>query len=205
MARSDVTCEGENFYCYSLAAAGDGDYRDMDSFEPVDRGGASLARYLQIMSLADEDRGTMRTYLVRDRGTGELAGYFSLKAGMVSLGESDTGDRTEFDTLPGIELANFAVNGRYRSAHPASRGCGRVIFRELVTEVASRAAGIVGACLLYIYSLPMKRVIENYGSYGFVRLPREDEELLHARLKPRYDMGCVFMYMPMPEPERLNA
>jgi hypothetical protein len=39
-----------------------------------------------------------------------------------------------------------------------------------------------------------ERVMANYEGYGFRRLRPEAEQSLHARLKPRYDQQCVFMY-----------
>lgn len=195
MGRSDSVCESEQFYCYSLSQSTDRDTRDIESFQPIDEGGIGLVRYLQRMAFADERNGDMRTYLVRDKETEELVGYFSLKAGLVSIDESDSVGRGSFDTMPAVELANYAINGNYRDAHPSSRGCGKVIFRELILTVARMAAGYIGIHLLYIYSLPIRQVMENYAGYGFVRLPEEDEALLHSRLKPRYDAQCVFMYM----------
>ena len=46
-----------------------------------------MERYLKEEALADEADGLMRTYLVRHGVTGELVGYFSLKAGLVALNE----------------------------------------------------------------------------------------------------------------------
>lgn len=132
MVRSDTVCEGTQYYCYHLSCADEVDKRDIVSFEPVKRDGSGLAMYLQTMAISEEAEGTMRTYLVRDCVTDELAGYFSLKAGLVSLDESSDGERTQFDTVPGIELANFAFNGAYRRAHPTSKGGGMLVFFELV-------------------------------------------------------------------------
>ena len=197
MARSDVVCEGAEYYCSHLSNANEDDERDIMLFESVDTSGSGLTTYLQTLAFAEESAGTMRTYLVRDNDTDELAGYFSLKAGLVSMDETTEGDRQRFNTVPGIELANFAFNGAYRREHPTSRGGGASIFNELILPIVRRVAEDVGVYLLYIYSLPYERLMANYASYGFIRLPREDEELLHARLKPRYDDQCVFMYMPI--------
>ena len=195
MARSDAICEGRDFYCYPLDGATEEDERDVMAFRPVDPRGAGLAAYLQRRAFPDEAAGEMRTYLVRDRFTGELAGYFSLKAGLVTHGEAIEGGRAEFDASPGVELANFAVNGAYRDAHPLSKGIGEIIYRELVLDIVRRTARLVGVSVVYLFSLPDERVIANYERYGFERLDAGDEALLHARLKPRYDAQCVFMRM----------
>lgn len=195
MGRSDLTLSGDEYYCYPLSHADDQDETDILSFEPVSSGGAGLVGYLRELAPIDEERGTMRTYLVRDRVTDELAGFFSLKAGLVSTDETTDDVQHGFDTVPGIELANYAVNGKYRSLHPGSKGCGALIFRDLVLPLVRSAADIVGVYLLYIYSLPFAGLMRNYASYGFSRLPEDAERLLHARLKPRYDKQCIFMYM----------
>lgn len=189
------TATSEFYYCYPLASMDGRDKLDIRTFEPVDHRGDGLVRYLQRYALADEQVGAMRTYLVRDNLTNELVGYFSLKAGLVSLNEERDGERVEFDTAPGVELANFAMNGRFRELHPEAKGCGGIIFRRLVLPIVERAADIVGISTLYIFSLPEERVVSNYESYGFQRLDPADEDALHARLKPRYDEQCVFMYM----------
>lgn len=80
----------------------------------------------------------MRTYLVRDNETEECVGYFALNAGLISLNETEilmsdmeTGKNhyeREFDTLPGVGLAYFAVNSNYINRYPYQKGVGHVIF-----------------------------------------------------------------------------
>ena len=82
--------------------------------------GQGLSTYLKRFACEDETNREMKTYLVRFSATGECVGYFSLKAGLVSVNETEveitdeeTGEKrmeSEFDTVPGVELANFAVN-----------------------------------------------------------------------------------------------
>ena len=100
----------------------------------------------------------------------------------------------EFDTVPGIELANFAVNGTFVKNHNTVKGCGLTIYRELVREVVRRAAEIVGVAIVYLFALPDPKVIANYERYGFRRLSLDREDMIHSRLKPRYDQKCIFMY-----------
>ncbi len=195
MGHSSSFCESTQFYCYSLDNATEADEHDIMAFSPLDPKGAGLVTYLQRLAFPDEDAGLMRTYLVRDKDTDELVGYFSLKAGLMTQEESGEDGIVELDTLPGVELANFAVNRTYRDSHPITKGCGRSIFQKLVLECVRRAAAIVGVSVVYLFSLPDQKVIENYQSYGFSRLESSDEDRIHARLKPRYDAQCVFMYM----------
>ena len=46
----------------------------------------------------------MRTHLARDNFTDELVGYFTLKAGLVSVNEERDGENVEFDTVRGLSL-----------------------------------------------------------------------------------------------------
>ena len=49
----------------------------------------------------------------------------------------------------------------------------------------------------YLFALSDDKVTGTYEGYGFERLPQEEEELLHQRLKPRYDEQCIFMFMAL--------
>ena len=195
MGRSNILCEGENVYCHPLATATEADVRDVMSFEPLTPKGHGLASYLRYLAFPDEEAGEMRTYLVRDKDTDELVGYFSLKAGSMTHGESVEDGRATFDASPGVELANFAMSKAYREEHPQTRGSGETIFRELVLDIVRRTAQLVGVSVVYLFALPDERLIAAYERYGFSRLDPDREALLHARMKPRYDAQCVFMFM----------
>lgn len=80
------------------------DERDVRSFRLADSKGAGLVAYLQRQVLADELCGNMRTHLARDNFTDELVGYFTLKAGLVSVNEERDGDNVELDTVRGLSL-----------------------------------------------------------------------------------------------------
>ena len=109
----------------------------------------------------------MRTYIVRDNRSSEMVGYFSLKAGLISYNERDipvydevtgeevidevTGEkkmRRVFDTLPGAELADFAVNQRYIDNHPDIKGVGLVIYNSFILPVVREASETIGIKIL---------------------------------------------------------
>ena len=156
-----------------------------------------LAVYLKGFAEADEKNGFMRTYIVRDNMTNEFVGYFSLKAGLISINEQKIGNKEYFDTIPGIELANFAINNTYLKNHPGSRGCGYVVYQRLIKPILYEVSERIGVYLFYIFSLPIDSLIKRYGEYGFKRLSMKYEEALHARLKPNYDAGCIFMFQEL--------
>ena len=190
----------QRFYCDHLGAS-EQDKKDILSFtvrHPEVAEG--LRDYIREWAFQDEENGLMRSYLVRDLKTDELVGYFSLKAGMVSINErrivDESGEeRTEFDTVPGIEIANFALNESYCARHTKVSGLGILIFREFIQKLAYRTARMVGVLMLYIFALPYDSLIRRYHEvYRFERLNKESESALHTRMKPAYDESCIFMY-----------
>ena len=139
------------FYCDHLGAT-EKDADDVLSFsvrDPEIAGG--LANYLQNHAFEDEANNAMRTYLVRDYQTDELVGYFSIKSGMVSLNEREIEDeegnvQKTFDTVPGIEIANFAINNSFVLKHSEWKGLGVMIFDSFIRPLASQVASISVRC-----------------------------------------------------------
>lgn len=204
--------QSELFYCNHLGVS-ENDKRDIMDFTIRDEKGAGLLNYIQNYAYPDEEEGTMRTYIVRDNRSSELVGYFSLKAGLISYNERDiivvdeitgkeivdetTGEkkmRRVFDTYPGVELADFAVNQTYIDNHPDLKGVGLVIYNNFILPVVMEAAESIGIKILYIFALPYDELISRYEKYGFSRLAAQYEAELHSRLKPKYDDSCVFMF-----------
>jgi len=197
--------QSELFYCNHLGAV-ESDEIDIMKFR-IDRDeGTGLLDYIQHYAFPEEENGLMRTYIVRDRISSDMVGYFSLKAGLISLNEryvelfdSETGTKKKekvFDTLPGIELANFAVNSEYVDAHRDLKGLGTVIFNQFILPIVRKISENVGVKLLYIFALPYDDLINTYHDrYGFSRLDDPYEDELHKRLKPFYDLLCKFMYL----------
>lgn len=204
--------QSELFYCNHLGVS-DKDEQDIMNFTIRDEKGAGLLKYIQFFAFPEEDEGLMRTYMVRDNRSSELVGYFSLKAGLISYNEHDvpvvdeitgeevvdeeTGEkkmRRVFDTLPGVELADFAVNQTYIDNHPDLKGVGLVIYNKFILPVVREAAETIGIKILYLFALPYEDLIDRYKTYGFSRLEKKLEEELHKRLKPLYDDDCKFMY-----------
>lgn len=152
-----------------------------------------LENYLKYQATTDEKCGNSRTYLVKDILTGELVGYFSLRTGLITIQVKDE----SFDSIPAIELANFAINKCYKDSHPDLSELGFYTFRKFIQPIARCMAKYVGVNSLYIYALPEEKLIEHYGKMGFSRLPREQEQFVQQHVKPKYDEGCVFMYQTL--------
>lgn len=200
MEKSKGILRTELYYIDHLNPHSERDLEAIKDFYISDEKGQGLDDYLKYDSCDDEERREMRTYLVRTVDGDECVGYFSLKAGLVSLNEGeeydeDTGDAVlAFDTLPGVELADFAVNSAFIDKYPAFKGVGLLIFTEFIVPIVNLAAQFVGVKMIYIFALPYDDLIKRYERYGFRRLSFEAEHDLHKRLKPRYDQYCRFMY-----------
>lgn len=149
-----------------------------------------LESYLKNAAMDDERAGFARTYLVKDKQTGELACYFTLRAGLITMQVEEEA----FDSIPAIELSNFAVNDEYRKKHTEARSIGRYSFEKFVLPIVRCMAQYVGVNALYIYALPNDRLIGYYNLMGFSRLPEEQEHFVQMHVKPKYDEGCIFMY-----------
>lgn len=152
-----------------------------------------LESYIKLQAEHDEVCNGSRTYLVKDATTGMLACYFSLRTGLVAVRREDD----LFDTIPGVELANFAVNESYRSSGAKVAKIGGYVFRRFILPIVRNIADLVGAQCLYIYALPEEKLIQHYSSLGFARLPPDMESFVYSHVKPAYDQGCVFMYQEL--------
>lgn len=149
-----------------------------------------LEIYLKKHAIRDERRKESRTYLVTDAVSGELACYFSLRAGLIAIREDDEG----FYTIPAVELSNFASSAIYRASSAKIAKIGAYIFDRFVLPIVRDTAGWIGIRCLYVYALPFEKLIAYYGKLGFSRLPEDAERFVHEHMKPLYDRDCVFMY-----------
>lgn len=169
------------------------DYKKLITSFTVGNDAAGLEAYLKYAAIGDEKTNLARTYLVIDKATGELACYFSLRNGLITI--QIAGD--DFDSLPAIELSNFATNDTYRQKHSELQKLGVHIFDVFILPIARCMSKYIGANSLYIYALPNERLIEHYSTMGFSLLPEEQEKFVQAHVKPKYDAGCRFMYQTL--------
>lgn len=169
------------------------DYKRLIDDFTVSNDAAGLESYLKHAAIGDEKANLARTYLVIDKATGELACYFSLRTGLITI--QVAGD--DFDSLPAVELSNFATNDTYRRKHTDVQSIGRYVFENFIIPIARCMAEYIGVNSLYIYALPNDRLIEHYSTMGFSRLPKDQEQFVQAHVKPKYDMGCTFMYQTL--------
>lgn len=196
--QNNIVLENELFYCEHILASNK-TKNELAKFTVKKKTGDGLVNYLQNYALKDEQSGEMRTYLVRDKDTDEIVGYFSLKSGMVSINERGGFFHREFDCVAGIELANFAVNNSYKESHNDFDGIGKIIFYYFIMPIVKSVSKQIGVRMLFIFSLPYENLMSYYRTLHFERLSVSEEYFVHRRIKPRYDKNCVFMYQPLPE------
>lgn len=176
---------------YSVEHLFDSDENErlVSKFEALN-GAQGLEDYLKIQAASDEKSLIARTYLIKDKATGELAGYFSLRSGLITI----QAYHEEFETIPAIELANFAINGKYRKTHPDTPLLGFLFLKRFILPLADAMSRYIGVSSLYIYALPDEKLIEHYERMGFTRLPKKQEKFVQNHVKPKYDEGCIFMF-----------
>lgn len=156
----------------------------------VGKNATGLEMFLKEVAETEENEKQSRTYLVKDRFTGELVCYFSLRTGLVTLQVEDEA----FDSLSAVELSNFAMNQSYKATHPDVQKGGAYIFKRFILPIADYVSQFIGVSTLYIYALPEEKLISHYKKMGFARLPPEQEKFVQNHVKPKYDDGCIFMY-----------
>ncbi len=164
----------------------------INNFAIRERSGYGLELYLKQTAVFDEENQLNSTYLVKDKKTKEIVGYFSVRTGLFTVETPDF--EGYFDTIPAVELSNFAVNALYRASHPELKQIGEIIFRSFILPTVKHIQNFVAVKALYIYALPEDKLISYYEKLGFTRLEKEEERFVHAHVKPKYDEDCIFMY-----------
>lgn len=191
MEKRNIVIETKHLYCAHLD---DADMNEIMNFEVINDEALGVEKFIRFNSYIHEDANLDRSYLVRVKATDELVAYFSLRAGFIAS-DSMSGTEDSFESIPGIEISNFAINKHYRHKHPNTKGLGEVIFGTIIKPIIEETAKLVGVRIVYIFALPNAKLISYYqNAFDFVRLNREQEEKMHNRIRPEYDRNCIFMY-----------
>lgn len=189
--KHNVVIETKHLYCTHLS---DLDINEIMNFTVVNEEGAGVERFIRFNSYVHEDANLDRSYLVRVKATDELVAYFSLRAGFIAL-VSISGTEGSFDSIPGVEISNFAISNDYRQKHPKTKGIGKVVFENIIKPIIRDTANEIGIRIIYIFALPNEKLISYYQeAFDFTRLSEEQENKMHNRIRPEYDRDCIFMY-----------
>lgn len=148
--------------------------------------------YLKRFALKDELDGIARTYLLVTPKTRTIAGYFTLRTGLIT---ESRGLFKGFDTYTAIELANFAVNEIYKEKEKNDDipKLGIYIFSKFILPLVENISQYVGAGYLYIFSLPNDKLMAHYEKMGFRSFDKKKSHFVYSHVKPVYDRGCQFM------------
>ena len=182
-----------NDYYYEHLTSRYKNLEDIKTFTVAKQSGKGLERFLKESAVQDEENHANRTYLVRNKKTDEIAGYFSLRNNSFVINTGTEGEKSLY-TLSSIELSNFAVNSVYRARHPELPKIGQMMFTRFILPIAHYLADFIGIQALHIYALPEDDLVNYYAALGFSSLPQEMEAYIHEHIKPAYDEDCVFMY-----------
>lgn len=176
-------------YIYEHLLRTNNNLQSIENFT-VGHSACGLERYLKEDACNDESNNMARTYLIRDKNTNEIAAYFWLKAGSIALKAANN----NYDSIPAMELSNFAVNDSYKVKHENNKGIGSYVFFMFVLPIVKYMGQLVGVNSLYVYALPEDSLINYYQKLGFSRLSKENETYINSYVKPDYDDKCIFMY-----------
>lgn len=176
---------------FSISHLSELDVDEISNFTVNNPKGKGLEDYIKHYALQDEVLGYARTYLIRDASSNYIVAYFTLRTGLVTVSR---GLFKGFDTVTGIELANFAVNDEYRDYCDVIPQIGSFIFNEFILPLVKKISMYVGAHLLYIYALPHYKLMEHYRTMGFNTTSYKAELFVYRHVKPAYDKSCRFMF-----------
>lgn len=188
---TEISFSSNDFYCEHLFDNPMNEFL-IQSFTVKNKSGEGLANFLKKHAAHSEEANENKTYLVKDKTTNEVAGYFALRNGLFTLHHPVYKDK--MFTVPAIELSNFAVNESYRQNHPNTLEIGRKILYDFIIPIFKYIQSLTAVQALYIYALPEDRLLGHYGALGFSRLEKDEEKFVHQNVKPAYDRRCIFMY-----------
>ena len=189
--------ENDLYYCEHLQLTREVNDELNDFLISKHREGKGVMDYLQVQAVRDETEELMKTYLVRDAMTEELAAFFSVRAGSVKL-EFVADDKVGI--YPGVELAYFGVNERYIEDHPENKGMGIQVFEKMIIPIAKEMRSFAAVKGIFGYAVNGTTLMDRYvNSYGFNRLSPENEERLHQSYRPNTDGDCIFIYKDIAE------
>lgn len=168
--------------------------KDVDVSGFSSKKGYGLEIYLKKHALYDEYLKLSRTYLVLDSSTKQIAAYFTLRTGLITVSR---GLFKGFDAYTGIELANFAVNDSYREIHEVIPRFGAYVFSQFIYPLTTEITKYVGAAYLYIFALPDDKLMSHYETMGFGHTSEKMKRFIYSHVKPAYDKGCIFMWQKL--------
>lgn len=131
-------------------------------------------QYLRFCAISDNAAGKAVTHVAIDTKTNQIAGYVSLRAASLIVGEEGE---------PALEIYNLAVDNRYEH-----QGIGRILVDTAIAITASLNENYIGVRNLLLASEP--KAVGFYKKCGF-----ESLQDYYRMLKEHQNQNCIAMMM----------
>ena len=186
--------ENNLFYLDCLKA--DTSSYELKSFR-IQHDESQLTRYLVKYARKHEEECMNKTYLVRNKSTGCIFAWFSLKAATLPFNQKD-----EIFLTPAIELTHFAVDERYKVPENVTdvMKTGEFIFWNFILPIVKEVAEKIACKDLFLFAINTPKLVDYYTQcLGFKEIENIDDKQFFEYEKPDYDSGCKFLYFPLGE------
>ena len=165
-----------------------------------------LEAYLKYCAWEEDADNETKVYVIKTYFTNEIVAYFSLKCGLITLDREsrnflkeerakESGIKLVPDTIPCVEIAQYAVNDNYKKAHGKNgqplKGLGEALYPDFIYPIIKKASSIIGFKTIYLYAAGDKHLTDYYERvFGFEKVEHNN----FVPVMPYYDNGCAFMY-----------
>lgn len=182
--------------------------REKNYSDPAKVGGKiiGLESYLKHLAWKEDTGNNIKAYVIKTYFTNEIVAYFTLKCGLITL-DSDSrnalkeelakenGVKLVPETIPCVEIAQFAVNDNYKVKHGKNgqplKGLGEALYPDFIYPIIKKAASIIGIKCIYLYAAGDEHLTDYYERvFNFKKV--EDES--YIPVAPYYDNDCSFMF-----------
>ena len=161
-----------------------------------------ITDYFNTQALNDENDYSVRSYVVKLKGTDIVIAYFTLKCGSIPFMEDAINLTFSKETklIPGIELVNIALNDKtLRIIKQLHIQVGKNIFYDIIQPIVKHVSEEIGTKVLYLFAINQK-LADYYKTWGFESVDNEPfNERLNQDWQNEYSQKCIFMYKPVAE------
>lgn len=156
--------------------------------ENVDfRGNKEMLLYLSENAVLYEKHHRSRNFIVEEKETGDILGFFSLSLKVIDISKLDTGNKRKLilkgkspkhiDYLPVLLIGQFGKNTKLNKI------TGQKLF-EIVLFKIEEFRAIVGTQIIFLDSINHPKVIQFYEQFGFVPYSNLVSDEFHVRYQP---------------------
>lgn len=163
----------------------DNDFIKVDSFEcGVEND--PLTNFLKDDAFKDNKMNLTKTYLIEDKASSKIIGYYSLRTN--GVGYIDKKQHNKIFAIPVIEMSEFAIDFAYQG-----KGIGTNVFNYFVISHAKEILSIVGCQAILVYAFH-PNAIHFYKKLGFYELEIKDDLIT---IQDDFASGCKTFLLPL--------